>query len=160
MPYIIDGNNLIGSSPDISLEDTDARSKVINIVRKFQQNKNNNVILVFDGEPENGTHCQTITTKFTVVYPRYGNSADDEIMRTLNSYSYFKDVILVTSDRDLKLFARKKGAKTINSIEFHFELKRFNRIVGKKEDTQKRIETRLSKNEVDQWLEVFQHKKD
>lgn len=115
MPYIIDGDNLIGSSPDIVLEDPEARSKLIYIVQKFQENKNSNVTLVFDGEPENGVQREDINTKFCVRYPQYGNSADDEIKNILEGFHYFKDVTLVSSDRELKAFAKKKGAKTINS---------------------------------------------
>ncbi|MCK4762256.1 MAG: NYN domain-containing protein [Candidatus Aminicenantes bacterium] len=156
MPYIIDGNNLIGSSPDISLEDPNSRQKIVDIIRKFQENKKTSVIVVFDGEPDYYSHHQVLTNKLTIIYPRFGGTADDEIKKILNRYTYFRDVVLVSSDRELKDFAKNKGAKTINSTEFHFELKRSYRAQGKKENTDKRINTRLSKNEVDQWLKVFE----
>ena len=155
MPYIIDGNNLIGSSPDISLEESGARQKVLHIVRKFQQNRNNKVIVVFDGKPDGATHHQELGPKFQIIYPQYGESADDEIKRILDSYSDFRDVVLVTSDRELKSFARRLGARTVNSIEFYFRLKREYRETDKKEESLKRIETRLSDQEVDQWMKVF-----
>jgi predicted RNA-binding protein with PIN domain len=156
MPCIIDGNNLIGSIPDITLDDPKARRKVIEIVRKYQENKKNAVIIVFDGEPDGNFHRQPLNEKFTVIYPRYGDSADDEIKRILNRYTYFKDVTLVTSDRELKTFAKKKGARTINSIEFHYELRRKYRAQGIKENNQKRIDARLSDNEIDQWMKIFE----
>ena len=155
MPYIIDGNNLIGSAPDFSFEDTEARKKLLYIVRKYQESRNNNIILVFDGEPENGSYRQPLTNKFTVIYPRYGNSADDEIRKLLNSYVDYRNVVLVSSDRELKTFARHKGARTVNSIEFYFELKRVYRINGKKEENLRRINTTVSDTEVDHWLKVF-----
>lgn len=156
MPYIIDGNNLIGSAPDISLDDANSRRKIIEIVRKFQQNRKHNMIVVFDGEPEHGPHWQAISGKFTVVYSRFGRSADDEIKEILNGYTYFKDVVLVSSDRDLKDFAKKKGARVINSTEFYFKIKRFYRAQAKKEDKRKRIDAQLSDSEVDQWLKIFE----
>ena len=155
MPYIIDGNNLVGSSPDIALEDPEARTKVLYIVKKFQENRKSNVIIVFDGHAGDGPGKKEETAKFSIVYPRNGNSADDEIKHILNGFEYFKDVILVTSDRALKTFAREKGAKTVNAIEFYYELKRFSRVHGKKEEKQKRIETELSDTEVDQWMKIF-----
>jgi uncharacterized protein len=155
MPYIIDGDNLIGSSPDISLEDPQARSKIIEIVRQFQVNKNSNVTIVFDGAPQNGVRKKDIYAKFCVVYPHNGASADDEIRHILNQLNYFRDVILITSDRELKIFAKKKGAKTVNSIEFYFDLKRISRISGKVEEKQKRIEAELSDQEVEQWMKIF-----
>lgn len=155
MPYIIDGNNLIGSSPDMSLEESGVRQKITHMVRKFQQNRNNKVIVVFDGEPEGTSHRQEMGPKFLVMYPRYGQSADDEIKHILDSYNDFRDVVLITSDRELKSYARKLGARTVNSIEFYFKLKREYRETGKREESQKRIDTRLSDQEVDQWMKIF-----
>ncbi len=155
MPYIIDGNNLIGSSPDISLEDNNSRTEIVAIVKKFQKKKNSKIIVVFDGEPDTLSGEENPTEKIVIKYPPLGDSADDEIKRILEGYTYFRDVILVTSDRELKDIAKKKGAKVINSIEFYYELKRVYRATGRIEMKQKRIDTELSDGEVDQWLKIF-----
>ncbi|MCK4836619.1 MAG: NYN domain-containing protein [Candidatus Aminicenantes bacterium] len=157
MPTIIDGNNLIGSSPDISLDDPAAREKMLHMVKTYQESKNGNIIIVFDGKPESIYYNDNSAEKFSVVYPRYGCSADEEIKEILNGYSDFKSVKLVSSDRDLKIFAKSKGAKTINSIEFYFELKRVYRLNGKKEEKLRRIHNKISKQEVDQWLKIFEN---
>ena len=155
MPYIIDGNNLIGASPDISLKDADARKKILHLILKFQENKNNNIIVVFDGEPDYSLQPGEMSKKFTVSFPQYGSSADDEIKKILKGYNNCRDVILVTSDRELKSFAKDEGVRIINSIEFYYELKRVYRLNGKKEAKQKRIQTELSPSEVDSWLKIF-----
>ncbi len=155
MPYIIDGNNLIGSSPDISLEDANSRTEIIAIVKKFQKKKKNKIIIVFDGEPTTFSPEENPNEKIIVKYPPIGDSADDEIKRILEGYTHFKDVILITSDRELKDVAKKKGAKVINSIEFYYELKRVYRATGRIEMKQKRIDTELSEGEVDQWMKIF-----
>jgi predicted RNA-binding protein with PIN domain len=156
MPYIIDGNNVIGSSPDISLEDSDSRGKLLGLVRKFQRRKKSKVIVVFDGEPEDFSHEKNPTEKISIKYPGFGNSADDVIKQILNGYNYFRDVTVVTSDRELKDVARKKGAKIVNSIEFYYELKRSYRASGEIEQKQKRIDTKLSEGEIDHWLKIFE----
>jgi predicted RNA-binding protein with PIN domain len=156
MPYIIDGNNLMGSSSDISPEDPQARGKLVHFVRRFQENRNNNVIIVFDGAPENGVHREELSPKFSVRYPLSGSSADEEIKHILDGFNHFKDVVLVTSDRELKTYAREKGARTVNSIEFYYELKRVSRISGIKEEKKKRIDAGLSDHEVDQWMKIFE----
>ena len=156
MPYIIDGNNLIGCSPDISLEDKEARTKLLHIVRNFQENRNNNVILFFDGEPANGLYREEVNQKFSIRYPRFGGSADEEIRELLESYSDYRDVILVSSDRELKTIGKKKGAKIVNSIEFYFRLKQAYRVDERREEKKKRIDAQLSDNEVDQWMKIFQ----
>lgn len=155
MPYIIDGNNLIGCSPDISLEDKNSRSEIIAIVKKYQKKKKSKVIVVFDGEPDTFSNEENPTEKIVVKYPPIGESADDEIKRILEGYTYFRDVVLVTSDRELKDVAKKKGAKVINSIEFYYELKRVYRATGRIEMKQKRIDNELSDGEVDQWMKIF-----
>ena len=155
MPYIIDGNNLIGCSPDIELSDPESRNKLISLLRRYQRNRNNKIILVFDGEPDGIGSRDDPSSKFTIRYPTYGHTADEEIKRQLSGYTTCKDVVLVTSDRELKTFARDKGARTVNSIEFYFELKRVNRIQGARDESQKRIEASISNREVDQWLKIF-----
>lgn len=155
MPYVIDGNNLVGCAPDISLDDPGARTRILLVVKRFQENKKNNVIVVFDGEPDVMLPGQGSSSKFSVVFPKFGDSADDEIKNILNGFNNFKDVVLVTSDSELKKFAKKKGARTVNSIEFYFELRRFSRIHGIKEENQKRINAKLSDTEVDQWMKIF-----
>ena len=145
----------MGCSPDISPDDPEAKYRILSVIMKFQENKKNKVMIVFDGQPDEGVIRQMASAKFTVVYPKVGNSADDEIIEILSGFNCFKDVVLVTSDRELKSFARKRGDKTVNSIEFYFELKRFSHIHGKKEESQKRINAKLSETEVDQWMKIF-----
>lgn len=158
MPYIIDGNNLIGSAPDFSLGDPDSRGKMVSIIRKFQESKNTRVTVVFDGEPQGSERLNPINSKLTVVYPRYGLSADDEIKRLLQGNPNAKETTLVTTDRELKTFARELGARTVNSIEFYYTLKKTSATQGKKEETLKRVNARVSQNEVEQWLKIFTDK--
>ena len=147
---------MIGSSPDISLEDNDSREKLVTLVKKFQRRKNSKVIVVFDGEPESFLQEKNPSEKIIVKYPEFGHSADDEIKKILEGYTYFRDVTVITSDRELKDFARNKGAKIINSIEFYYELKRSFRVSGEIEMKQKRIDTKLSEGEIDHWLKIFE----
>ena len=69
--------------------------------------------------------------------------------------THAKETVLVTTDRELKSFAKEKGIRTINSIEFYFILKKAFVSQGKKEETLKRVNTRVSQNEVEQWLKIF-----
>ena len=155
MAYLIDGNNLIGSAPDFSLADPESRGKMVSLIRKFQESKNTKITVFFDGEPQSSELKNPINAKLTVVYPRYGLTADDEIKRMLDNYQQHKEIILVTTDRELKKYAKDKGARTINSIEFYFTLKKAFLSQGKKEETLKRVHTLVSQNEVEQWLKIF-----
>lgn len=128
---------------------------MVSFIRKFQESRNTKITVVFDGEPQGSELKNPINAKLIVVYPRYGLTADDEIKRILDGFQQLKEVILVTTDRELKKYAREKGARTINSIEFYFTLKKAFLSQGKKEETLKRVNTRVSQNEVEQWLKIF-----
>jgi predicted RNA-binding protein with PIN domain len=137
------------------LDDPSARKKILHLIRKYQETKNSNLIIVFDGGPDSVLTPEPAGPKVSVVFPGFGSSADDEIKKILDGYSDYRSVTLITSDRDLKSFAKDRGAKTVNSIEFYFELKRVYRINGAKEEKLKRIHSKLSEQEVDQWLKIF-----
>ncbi len=158
MPYVIDGNNLIGCAPDFSLGDPEARSKMVAIIRKFQESKNTKVTVVFDGEPQGSEHQFPVNAKLSVIYPRYGRSADDEIKGLLENCPHAKETVLVTADRELKRFAKEQGVRTVNSIEFYFTLKKAFAHQDRKEETLKRVNARVSKSEVEQWLKIFSDK--
>ncbi len=158
MPYIIDGNNLIGCSGDISLQEPDARKKLLTLLRSFQETRKTRVTIVFDGEPDETQFASACGNKLAVVFPAIGLSADDEIKKIIQQYSNLRDIVLVSSDRELKKYAREKGARTMNSIEFYFVLKKASRIHGLREEKMKRVNTQLSNREVDQWLEIFNGK--
>jgi len=155
MPYIIDGNNLIGCAPDFSLGDPEARGKMVAIIRKFQESKNTKVTVFFDGEPQGSERLNPINSKLMVIYPRYGLSADDEIKKILENYRHVKETVLVTTDRELKNFAKDLGIRTVNSIEFYYMLKKVSVSHSRKEETLRRVNTRVSQNEVEQWLKIF-----
>lgn len=155
MPYIIDGANLISSCPEFSSDDGDAKTKLISILKRFQENKNNNVLVVFGEKSGDEIQCEELSAKFCVHYPPEGIPVGEEIIRLLDRFHNYKDVILVTSEKDLKTIAKKKGAKIINSIEFCFDLKRISHFFGVEEESQKRIEAELSDREVELWMKIF-----
>ena len=53
---------------------------------------------------------------------------------------------------------RGLGVRTVNSIEFYFTLKKAFASQGRKEETLKRVNARVSQNEVEQWLKIFSDK--
>ena len=72
---------MIGSSPDISLEDPSARKKILHLIRKYQETKNSNLVIVFDGGPDSVLEPEPAGSKVSVVFPGFGSTADDEIKK-------------------------------------------------------------------------------
>jgi predicted RNA-binding protein with PIN domain len=156
MPLLIDGNNLIGAIPYLNLEDDDAKDKLIAIIRAYQAKKKNNIILFFDGFSPHRPRVEKINRKFTIRYPKFEEqNADNEIKRQLDSYNDFRNVILITSDRDLKDYAKARKARIINSVEFYHTIKHYYRVEGKNLEQNQRIHRELSDSEIDQWMQLF-----
>lgn len=155
MPYIIDGNNVIGGSPDLVQSEGGSRQKMIDMVVQFQKQRKNSVILVFDGARGDEQVPTGADGRFSVLFPQEGESADDLIVRLMNEYTNCRDVVLVSSDKKLKDLAKEKGGRTLNAIEFYYDLKRANRIQDRREEKEKRIHGEISDNEVDHWMKIF-----
>jgi predicted RNA-binding protein with PIN domain len=155
MPYVIDGNNVIGCSPDISLGEPGSRDKLLQIIHSYQVSRSVNMTVVFDGEPDRGAFRQNFSPKLTVMFPQPGQTADEVIKEILERYANLREVTLVTSDRELKTYAKERSGHTMNSIEFYYELKKGARLSSRKEEHQKRIDASPSQTEVEQWLKIF-----
>jgi predicted RNA-binding protein with PIN domain len=156
MPYVIDGNNVIGSSPDLAQTETgSSRQKLIDLVVQFQKHRNNSVVLVFTGVLGDEVVPSSGDNRLSVVFPREGESIEERILDLLREYSNGRDLVLVSSDKKLKDFVREKGGRALNAIEFYFDLKRANRIQDRKDEKEKRIHNELSDHEVNDWMKIF-----
>ena len=156
MPILIDGNNLIGTIPYLDIKDPESQTKLISIIREYQLKKRNKIIIFFDGPPLDSSHIHKIAQKITIKYPKFQDcTADDEIKKQLDDYNDFRDVTVVTSDRELKKFAKNKNANIINSIEFYYTLKHYSKTSGTGVEKKQRINRELSSSEVDLWMKLF-----
>ncbi len=155
MPFVIDGNNVIGSSPDLVQAESGSRQKLIDMVLKFQKHRNNSVVLVFDKSPGDEALPLIDDGRMAVLFPDEGERSDDLIARLISEYSNCRDVVLISSDKKLKDLAKEKGGRTMNAIEFYYDLKRVNRIQDRRQEKEKRIHGEISDNEVDQWMKIF-----
>lgn len=159
MPYLIDGNNLIGHIPDLNLGDWESRSVLVSRLRRFQKVKNTRLILVFDGPPQAGLDSDHHSgIPLSIIHPEPGTSADSRIEEIIEKQTDLRRFFVVSSDREVRNFARKHGAKSITCAEFHRELKAALREHRKEAELEKNDETQ-SALEVRQWGEVFDTKK-
>ncbi len=159
MPYLIDGNNLIGSLPDLELKDPVSRHELVKRLLAFQQIHKTRILLVFDGPPDSSIP-QIIDSSplFQVFFPERGKSADAIIKKLIAKETDTRQFFVVSSDRELRTFARKNSAKELNSREFQRELKQALKRFKKQRELDKDVfpPTPL---EVDLWKKVFKKKK-
>jgi predicted RNA-binding protein with PIN domain len=158
MPYLIDGNNLIGRIPHLSLDDPRSKYILVAQLRIFQKITKRKVILVFDGPPDIellGDRYQS--KKFVILYPSDEENADTVIEAQIEKQTNFQHFTVVTSDREIKAYAHMNKAKVIDCDSFSKELK----AVLKKfriEKSMRKTQGKLSPLEVSQWLEIFESK--
>ncbi len=159
MPYLIDGNNLIGHIPDLSLADRESRSLLVSRLRRFQKIRNTRLILVFDGPPQDELDSNHHSgSPFSIIHPEPGRSADSRIEEIIQKQTDLRRFFVVSSDRDIRDFARQHGAKSITCADFHRELKGALREHRKEAELEKNEEP-PTPLEVRQWGEIFETKK-
>ncbi len=158
MPYLIDGNNLIGHIPDLSLADRQSRFQLVSQLDRLQKIKNTRVIVVFDGPPEEGLMTGSADHGLlSVVYPERGKSADNIIEEIIRKQTDLRRFFVVSSDREIRYFTRKLGAKSLDCAEFHRILKGALREFRKDAELQKDEEA-PTPLEIRQWNDVFRKK--
>jgi predicted RNA-binding protein with PIN domain len=149
--YIIDGNNLIGKIRSLQkLQNSDkqsAREKLAFLVESYFREKKAKVSLHFDG-------FQNIPIKMAsarVIYSE-NKTADDRIKSEISAFKNPKLITVVTSDNNLKEFARVCSATVLSSEEFAAELSRRN----DKDEEEQRIR---AMNSVEEFKKIFNVKK-
>ena len=145
--YIIDGNNLIGKINSLSAvqkKDKQAsREKLTHLIDRFFATKKVAVTLNFDGFANE--KIKSIKTK--IVYSE-NLSADDKIKKQIESGKNKRSLVVVTSDNNIKEFAKVCGCEVISSEGFGKEITK-----SKSADDE---ESRIKEiNDVDEFKKMF-----
>jgi uncharacterized protein len=151
MTYMIDGHNLIGQLPDISLDDPNDEALLVQKLIGFCARTGKNCVVVFDyGLP--GGSSRMSTRAVQVVFASGRSSADRVMMERINKIPDPTGWIVVSSDHDVLGTARKRRMSTLHSDEFAVLMQAPpKRVVDMGEAT----DVNLSEKEVDEWLDLF-----
>lgn len=123
MPYLIDGNNLIGAMRVIDIRDPAAREKLTRLLVDYQKGKRDTVVAVYDGPPPPGVRPVTHIGRLTAIYAGPETDADTRIRRILEGSSDPASYTVVSSDRQVYHFARWVGAGASRVMAFYSDLK-------------------------------------
>jgi predicted RNA-binding protein with PIN domain len=159
MPYLIDGNNLIGHLPFLEIKTPDSRFELIGRLLVFQKIKNTRVIVVFDGPPDPDiTEEDFKGLPFHVFYPDKGQDADEVIKKIISKETDLRRFFVVSSDREIKHFAKSKGAKSLSCEEFRKHLKKAQKKYKRVKELEKNVDL-PTPLEVKFWSNIFERKK-
>ncbi len=151
MPYMIDGHNLIGKLPDISLDDPNDEALLVQKLASFAARTGKNCLVVFDhGLP--GGSSRMSTRSVQVVFASGRSSADRVMMERIRKIPDPLNWTVVTSDHDVMNTARLFRMKTLYSEEF---VTMMEYAPPKVEDVGEATDVHLSESEVDEWLDMF-----
>lgn len=136
---IIDGYNLLHVSPKLTVRREEllenARSRLIEKLSHYKQQKNVSISVVFDGwKGGMPTQSQEISRGIKIIYSKLGEKADEVIKRMIADSS--KEIVIVSSDREIRDFAEKHNTVSISSLEFEkkIEMASFYQMKGSDEE--------------------------
>lgn len=152
MPYLIDGHNLIGQLPDISLGEPDDEAKLVQKLIGFVARTGKQCVVVFDqGLP--GGRSRMSTQKIEVVFANTRSNADRVIMDRIVKAKDPGQWTVVSNDNAVLLAGRQRKMKTLKSAEFAPMLVPAPKPKPRDDDSPSNIH--VSAAEVEEWLKIF-----
>jgi predicted RNA-binding protein with PIN domain len=118
MPYLVDGNNVMGQSPGWHRDRAGARRRLLAEVAEFVAATKARVTVVFDGAPDEYAPDGSSFRGVRVYYPARGMDADTLIIRLVESAVDRRGIVVVTSDRQLAAQCRGAGSRHMRSGDF------------------------------------------
>jgi predicted RNA-binding protein with PIN domain len=153
MPYVVDGNNVMAQTVGWHRDKAGARRRLIQDLVRFVASQRVKLKVVFDGAPDEEFPEGIKYKGVHILYARPGSDADSRIMELVGKASHKRDLVVVTSDRALASFVKRKGARTVYSGQFR-------RLFEDSHKTASPMEKSGQGNSVDveEWLEFFKSK--
>ena len=138
MPYLIDGDNLLGTWRGRDRTD-DERRALAHELSRLAVRTGRRVVVVFDGPETAG-----VRSGADVRFAGHGHSADERILALLRDQADRRGWIVVTSDRSLGDRCRHLGARIERCDRFRARLR-----------AEPAAEKPNAEEELDLWLERF-----
>src|SRR5688572_1815069 len=118
MPYLVDGNNLLGSWGGPQGGD-DGRHEVVRRVAAFCRARGARATIVFDGHPLRAdVEAQTLGP-VSLRVPSQGSDADSVIRDIVDRAERPADYIVVTSVKPLYSYVKTRGASVLRAHEWN-----------------------------------------
>jgi predicted RNA-binding protein with PIN domain len=152
MPYLIDGHNLIGQLPDISLADPNDEAQLVQKLAGFAARTRQRCVVVFDRGIPGGTSRMS-TRSVRVVFASPPANADQVIMRRIRNERNPKTWIVVSSDNQVLSEARRRRMQTIRAGDFADLMQRPEPEAKPGQD--EAADVHLSEDEINEWLDLF-----
>lgn len=146
---IVDGYNLLHASSNLNTGSGDflekARNRLIEKLGQYKKLKRASITVVFDGW-QGGLPMESreMMRGIKITYSKLGEKADQVIMRMIADSS--QEIIVVSSDREIRDFAEKYNFLSVSSSEFleKLEMAAFLEMKGGDEEEYEQDERKVS----------------
>lgn len=153
MPYLIDGHNVIGQTPGLSLADPDDEVKLTALVRRWCLREKRKATLIFDGGLPGGVSKLSNADVIVVFASTSHTIADDLILNRIRAEKNPNGLIVVSSDQKIVNAAKQQRMTVLSSAEFGRGL-----LKVKQAEAISAKETGLTKEDVAEWEQLFSSK--
>jgi len=152
LPYIIDGNNLLGSWGGPAVPG-DGRVEVLRRVAAFCRARGARVTLVFDGAPFRPAVGAQELGRLSVRFPEAGSNADAVIRELIDRAARPAELTVVSSDKAVYSYARTRGAAALRARDWNALARAPERRPAR--SAEGRAEKPERETDIEGWLERF-----
>ena len=153
---LIDGHNLIGQTPGLSLADPNDEQKLIVMLRQYAARKNARIVVVFDSGNPGGKSKELSGGNVTAVFAGTHTIADRILMERIRELKQPGDWVVVSSDREVQQAALRRKMNVWSSADF---AKKMGPPPQREVEPPKPKDSGLTKSEVDEWLRLFKQER-
>lgn len=151
MPYLTDGNNIMGASRQAGLIGPDRRAGLVKVLQALARQQGGRYVVVFDGPPGDGFADDVRLGSVEVVFG--GRlSADEIILQRLRKARTPGDWTVITADRSLATRSRHLGAAVLTAAELLRKISRLARADGNGKES-------APEGDLEDWENYFRSRK-
>lgn len=156
MHYLIDGHNLIGKFPDMSLEDPDDEVKLILRLRSWAARKRGRrVTVIFDHGLPGGMDKRLSTADVQVLFASAGQTADRLLVRRIQEARNPRAITVVSSDNHILQAARGRRMPALKAEMFVAKVSEERPAANANVNAPAAVEQEMSDAELAMWLDIF-----
>ncbi len=157
MAIIVDGYNVLHASRWLASDWKGAdRAKLCQLLGNLAKQSGEKITVVFDAQPSGPDIAKTRAVNIEVIFSGHSRTADDVIIQMIKSSSGPRNLTVVSSDREIKSAARRRGCKVSTAGEFiKASASQLARARNKKNREPEQKQKGLTPSETDEWLSEF-----
>jgi hypothetical protein len=152
LQLLIDGHNLIGALPGLSLADFDDEQQLVDLLRRFAVRRQARIVVVFDSGNVGGRSRDLSSSGVEVIFAGSHTIADSILVERIREVKRPQDWTLVSSDRAIRQAAERRRMRAVQATDFARQLIPPSPVKPLPDDKPQ------PGSDIDEWLDVFRRR--